>query len=109
MATLPSPARPAHILMQTTIVADADDWHIGRFSMVRDHLAGMRDASGERMFVVEARDRAVRFGPDPVLSQLDTSQIDALWLFAVDVGDGLDPADCAAITRFWRNGVRIPR
>jgi hypothetical protein len=91
-------------LLQTTIVHDADDWHIGRFSMLRDHLAGMRDTAGDPMFIVEARDRTVRFGPDPVLSRLDASGIDALWLFAVDAGDGLDAADCAAITRFWQNG-----
>jgi len=96
--------RPARILLQTTIVHDADDWHIGRFSMLRDHIAGLCNESGERLFTVEARDRAVRGGPDPVLSQLDMSDVDALWLFAVDAGDGLDPADCAAITRYWRNG-----
>ncbi len=89
--------RPAHVLLQTTIVSDTDDWHIGRFSLLRNYLANIGDAAGKPKFIVEARDRSVRCGPDPVLSQSDSSHFDALWLFAVDVGDGLDPADCDAI------------
>jgi hypothetical protein len=53
---------------------------------------------------VVARDRAGRCGPDPILSGLDRSDFDALWLFGVDVGDGLDQRDCAGIARFWRRG-----
>jgi hypothetical protein len=39
-----------------------------------------------------------------VLSTIDQGDFDALWLFAVDTGDGLTPEDCAAITRFRRSG-----
>jgi len=39
-----------------------------------------------------------------VLSTIDTSDFDQLWLFAVDVGDGLISDDCAAIGRFRRSG-----
>jgi hypothetical protein len=35
---------------------------------------------------------------------LDDSDFAALWLFAVDVGDGLSADECAAISRFRRQG-----
>lgn len=95
---------PIRILLQTTIPAIEDDWHIGRFSMLRDTLAGLRDANGAPMIQVTARDRGSATGPDPVLSTLDMSDYDQLWLFAVDTGDGLDEADCAAIARFRKKG-----
>src|SRR5579871_5186932 len=95
---------PTKILLQTTIPATEDDWHIGRFSLLRDYLAGLRDEQDAPLFEVVARDRDRATGPDPVLSRLDASDFDELWLFAVDVGDGLDPADCAAIGRFRQRG-----
>jgi len=97
-------ASPIRILLQTTIPAIADDWHIGRFSMLRDHLAGLVDEDGAPLFLVTARDRATPGTPDPVLSTIDRSDFDELWLFAVDVGDGLDEGDCAAISRFRQRG-----
>lgn len=95
---------PIRILLQTTIPPVADDWHIGRFSMLRDHLAGLTDETGTPLCEVTARDRVTPSGPDPVLSTIDTSDFDELWLFAVDTGDGLDPEDCAAIGRFRAAG-----
>jgi hypothetical protein len=92
------------ILMQSTIPYAEDDWHIGRFGMLRDTLAGMRAEDGEILFDVTARDRDPVGAPDSVLSQLDTSPYDELWLFAVDVGDGLTPEDCEAIGRFRERG-----
>lgn len=56
------------------------------------------------MFEVVARDREANRSPDPILSRLDRSDFDELWLFAVDVGDGLAPEDCEAITRFHEAG-----
>jgi hypothetical protein len=44
---------------------------------------------------------------DPVLSTLDKSDFDELWLFAVDAGHGLASADCEGITRFHRRGGGI--
>src|SRR5207244_7244816 len=44
---------------------------------------------------------------DPVLSTLDRSDFDELWLFAVDIGDGLTAGDCAGITRFRQRGGGI--
>jgi hypothetical protein len=92
------------ILLQTTIPPVEDDWHIGRFGLLRDHLAGLTDASGASLFEVVARDRAPLPGSDPVLATIDQSDFDQLWLFAVDVGDGLTPEECAAIGRFRQSG-----
>ncbi|MGF7147512.1 hypothetical protein FHS96_001121 [Sphingomonas zeicaulis] len=97
-------APPIRILLQTTIPPIEDDWHIGRFSMLRDHLAGLTDEDGAPLYAVTARDRAPPGTPDPVLSQIDTSDFDQLWLFAVDTGDGLHADDCAAIGRFRQRG-----
>ena len=97
-------AAPIRILLQTTIPPIADDWHIGRFSMLRDYLTGLADDDGSPLCDVTARDRAAPGSPDPVLSTIDRSDFDQLWLFAVDTGDGLDPEDCAAIGRFRKRG-----
>ena len=95
---------PARILLQTTIEPAENDWHIGRFSLLRDYLASLAGPDGGPLFEVVARDREDTSGPDPVLSQIDRSGFDALWLFAVDVGNGLHAEDCAAIGRFRRRG-----
>ena len=95
---------PIRILLQTTIPTIEDDWHIGRFAMLRDMLAGMRAADGVPMTRITARDRDTAKGPDAVLSTLDLSDYDQLWLFAVDTGDGLDAEDCAAISGFRKKG-----
>lgn len=97
-------ASPIRILLQTTIPPTTDDWHIGRFSMLQDYLAGLVDEHGGPLCEVTARDRTAPGAPDPILSTIDTSDFDQVWLFAVDTGDGLDPEDCAALSRFRRNG-----
>jgi hypothetical protein len=97
-------ATPSRILLQTTIPTTDDDWHIGRFSLLHNYLAGLRDATGEPLFEVVARDRDTPGTPDSVLSTLDTSSFDEMWLFAVDTGDGLTSEDCAAIGRFRQRG-----
>ncbi|RAN77203.1 hypothetical protein B5P43_21135 [Bacillus sp. SRB_336] len=97
-------SQPSRVLLQTTIPTVIDDWHIGRFSLLRDYLAGLRDATGNPLFEVTARDRDPVGAPDSVLSQLDTSSFDELWLFAVDTGDGLTEEDCGAISRFRQRG-----
>jgi hypothetical protein len=88
------------ILLQTTIPHVEDDWHIGRFSRLFEHLSGLPQV--ER---VEARNRAVPGGQtDPVIGGLADSDFDQLWLFAVDVGDGLNAEECAAIAAFRARG-----
>nr|MEA2798556.1 hypothetical protein [Phenylobacterium sp.] len=90
---------PIRILLQTTILDAEDDWHIGRFSRLRDRLAAMHGAE------VTARNREAPPGQtDPVLGALDNSGFDEMWLFAVDLGDGLNTEECAAIGRFRKRG-----
>src|SRR5262245_21960773 len=91
------------ILLQTTIPYTEDDWSIERFSLLRDFLATVRTDAGEDV-AVTARNRARAGGDDPILSQLDTSEFDELWLFAVDNGDGLSAGDCRGISAFARRG-----
>ncbi|CAN7273636.1 hypothetical protein LJR219_001248 [Phenylobacterium sp. LjRoot219] len=97
-------AAPARILLQTTIPSVDDDWSIARFSRLATLLADVRDSEGAPLFEVVARDRATADGADPVLARLDESDFAALWLFAVDTGDGLTADECAAISRFRRRG-----
>ena len=97
-------AAPARILLQTTIPPLNDDWSIGRFSKLTQLLREVRDEDGAPVFAVTARDRATMDGADPVLSSLDESDFAALWLFAVDTGEGLSTDECAAISRFRRRG-----
>jgi hypothetical protein len=97
-----------HILLQTTIPAVEDDWSIERFSFLRDHLTSIKNDDGESLYKVTARNReANAAGDDVVLSVLDTTDFDELWLFAVDPGNGLSGADCKGITRFHQRGGGI--
>jgi len=99
---------PTRILLQTTIPATEDDWHIGRFSLLRDQLASIAGTGGEPVFEVTTRNRETDDQDnDVVLSVLDTTDFDELWLFAVDVGNGLSTADCEGITRFRQRGGGI--
>jgi hypothetical protein len=101
-------ANPIRILLQTTIPGAEDDWNIDRFSLLRDHLASLRDESGNSLCEVTTRNREVNAeGNDAVLSILDQSDFDELWLFAVDTGDGLTVPDCEGITRFRQRGGGI--
>jgi hypothetical protein len=96
---------PLRVLLQTTIPPRADDWHIGRFRLLQDMLAGFEQKDGEPLCAVVARDRATPPGSDdPLLATLDRSEFDELWLFAVDGGDGLTPGECRAIDAFRRRG-----
>lgn len=93
------------ILLQTTIPFTEDDWHIGRFSLLADHLRSMRDANGTSLYEVITRDREANAdGSDDVLLGLPDSDVDQVWLFAVDNGNGLSKKDCAAITAFRQKG-----
>jgi hypothetical protein len=96
-------ANPIHILLQTTIPPNEDDWSIERFSLLREHLASL----GEN-YKVTARNREVNAaGDEVVLSTLDVSSVDELWLLAVDTGNGLTASDCQGITRFHQRGGGI--
>jgi hypothetical protein len=95
---------PIKVLLQTTIPATQDDWSIARFSYLTNFLRAQRDAGGRALFDVTARDRDPLGAPDSLLSKLDQSDFDELWLFAVDSGDGLTLEDCEGISRFRRKG-----
>lgn len=85
----------ARILIQTTIPTTQDDWHVGRFSLLAEHLRSLGHT-------VVARDH--ESGVDPVLLGLPVGDFDQLWLFAVDVGDGLGEEESAAIRAFHARG-----
>jgi hypothetical protein len=97
-----------NILLQTTIPYTKDDWHIGRLSLLAEHLRTLSDDDGKRLYNVTARNRESDVNnPDPILSSIDKSDFDQLWLFALDMGDGLTPDDCSGITRFRHRGGGI--
>jgi hypothetical protein len=100
--------RPIKILLQTTIPPIEDDWNIDRFSLLREHLVAAKGGRGDPLFEVVARNHEENAaGDDQVLSKLDCSDFDELWLFAVDAGDGLSVKDCEGITRFRQRGGGI--
>jgi hypothetical protein len=103
--------QPKKILLQTTIPTTEDDWSIARFSQLGAFLREQRDDRGNPLYDVTARDRDGLGSPDSVLSMIDESDFDELWLFAVDVGNGLTQADCEAISRFRRSsrGLLVTR
>jgi hypothetical protein len=97
--------KPIRILLQTTIPTDEDDWHIGRFSLLRDYLASLKSETGEPLYKVTARDRQSQAGEDdPILSTLEDSDFDQLWLFAVDTGNGITEKECESISAFRQRG-----
>ncbi len=99
---------PIRILLQTTIPPTEDDWNIDRFALLQQHLDSLKHKDGTRLCEVTARNREQNAaGDDPILSQLDKSDFDELWLFAVDAGDGLSVKDCEGITRFRQRGGGI--
>src|SRR6202789_2604268 len=96
--------RPVKILLQSTIPSTQDDWSISRFSLLSKFLREQRDERDNALFEVTSRDRDALGAPDRVLSTLDQSDFDEVWLFAVDTGEGLTSEDCEAISRFRRAG-----
>jgi hypothetical protein len=72
------------------------------------HLSSLRDDQGEALYDVTAPNRETNAkGNDYLLSSLDVTDFDELWLFAVDMGNGLSVADCEGITRFRQRGGGI--
>jgi len=101
-------SRQRKILLQTTIPYTEDDWHIGRFSLLADFLQSLKNGDGEPLYDVTARNfEGGRDTADPVLSTLDGSGFDQLWLFGLEAEGGLTSEDCAGITRFRKAGRGI--
>src|SRR6516165_144208 len=100
--------KPIKILLQTTIPPTKDDWNINRFSLLAEYLSSLTDEEGKQLTDVVARDRkSSSDSNDRILSRLDDTDFDELWLFAVDQGDGLSLSDCEGITRFRQRGGGI--
>lgn len=91
----------ATILVQTTLREGDGEWQIERFAS----LVSLLRSEGH---TVVARNREpAQDGSDPVLSALDTSDFNELWLFAADRGNGLAPSDVRGILRFRERGGGI--
>ena len=100
--------KPVKILLQTTIPFTENDWHIGRFSLLKEHLESLRDEKGEPLYRVTARNlEKDADGNDSVLNKLNESDFDELWLLALDTDGVLSGEDCSAITRFRQKGKGI--
>ena len=101
--------KPIRILLQTTLLpTEEDDWIIRRFSFLHNYLASLSNQDGNPLYQVTSRDREPdKEGNDPILSTLDRSKVDELWLFALDVGGGLSSKDCAGILHFYQQGGGI--
>src|SRR5437879_10731831 len=97
--------KPIRILLQATIPYIENDWSIERFSLLREYLNWLSGSDSGRPVEVMARNREENAaGNDVLLSQLDHRDIDELWLFAVDSGNGLSVKDCESITWFRQRG-----
>lgn len=101
--------RPIRILMQATIQYIEDDWNIGRFSLLESYLRGLRDEDRRPQAEVTVRNREPRDGVDEWLASVDSSDFDQIWLFAADADEqnGLNAEECAALTRFRKNGGAV--
>lgn len=96
------------ILLQTTISYTDEDWHIGRFNYLAEHLASLKDANEYPLYEIVTRNREPNIdGSDPILSTLGERDFDQAWLFALDMGDGLSEADSAGIIRFHQRGGSV--
>jgi hypothetical protein len=91
------------ILLQTTTPANPDDWSADSFSLLRRQLETF-GAQGRPVAVTARNREASASGSDPVLAEIDRSDFEELWLFALDSGAGLTAEECAAIARFRRRG-----
>jgi hypothetical protein len=93
------------LLLKTTIGPVEDDWHVGRFSRLAAHLAGLRAADGRPLHQVTAHDRIQNAAGDDVdLAAFAAGDFDQLWLFAVDVTGALTETDAANIEAAQKAG-----
>lgn len=90
-------SKSIRVLLQSSIPYAEDDWHIGRFSLLRDELSTVAE--------VVARNREPDGREDdPVLSRMTRAKFDELWLLGVDGGTALSGRDCASINAFQKEG-----
>src|SRR5262249_61654869 len=90
------------------IGAVADDWNVGRFSLLAAHLRTVQDARGELRYEVFARDRVESAaGDDRDLAQAATGAYAQLWLIAADTVSALTETDIENSRTFRRGGGAI--
>jgi len=78
------------ILLQTTIQHARMTGLSRGFQSWQIFFRKIEDETGTRLFGITARDREnLASGDDRILSKLDETDFDQLWLFGVDVGGGL--------------------
>src|SRR5580704_15702111 len=93
------------LLLKTTIGPVEDDWHVGRFSRLAEHLASLRGPGAEPLYQVTAHDRIENAAGDDVdLAAFAAGDFDQLWLFAVDVTGALTETDAANIEAAQKAG-----
>jgi hypothetical protein len=93
------------LLLKTTIGAAQNDWNVGRFSLLAEHLRSLRDPSGTPLYEVVARNRAENAaGDDSDLAALADGAFDQLWLVGTDVTGALTAGDVEHVIRFRRRG-----
>jgi hypothetical protein len=99
---------PTRILVKTTIGPGADDWHVGRFSLLTAHLRSLKGSSGGALYDVVARDRSEnQKGDDTDLAQLANGAYDQLWLIGADETGALSSGDIENVAHFRRRGGGI--
>jgi hypothetical protein len=85
------------VLLQCSTSFSADDWHVGRFSLLAEEVGRWAD--------VTARNREPEgTGNDPVILGLNRAQFDEIWILAVDGGTALTDGETAAVNRFQHEG-----
>ncbi|GAO38800.1 hypothetical protein SCH01S_20_00070 [Sphingomonas changbaiensis NBRC 104936] len=93
------------ILLKTTIPTTDDDWHVGRFSLVAEHLRSLSDGHGERLYDVLAADRTeAPDGDDAELKAAAAGAFDQVWLIAVDDVGALTDGDVRNLEAFRAQG-----
>src|SRR5215471_7041006 len=93
------------ILLKTTIGAIENDWNVGRFSLLAEHLRSLRDPCGIPLYEVVTRNRAEDgAGNDVDLAELAGGAYEQLWLIGTYVTGALTADDVEHINRFRRQG-----
>ncbi|HXI66750.1 MAG TPA: hypothetical protein VNH41_02315 [Steroidobacteraceae bacterium] len=96
------------ILLKTTIGPVADDWNVGRFSLLAAHLGRPQDQRGDNRYQVSARDRVEgAAGEDRDLAQAAAGAYAQVWLIATDTVGALTDTDIENIKRFRAAGGGI--
>jgi hypothetical protein len=93
------------LLLKTTIPPTEDDWHVGRFSLLRDFLRSRQSGEGQPQYEVAARDRLeTKSGSDMDLESAAHGAFDQIWLIAADATGALTADDVGHLQEFRKRG-----